>query len=83
MGETAVNARADALHERRDNKKEDSRQGSMQHIADSSFYLDSDNIEVDIVVDPYELPEPDTAELLLDSYFETVHPSFPLVGSIL
>jgi hypothetical protein len=55
----------------------------MQHITDSSFYLDSDNIEVDIVVDPYELPEPNTAERLLDFYFETVHPSFPLVGQVL
>ncbi|KAF2030932.1 hypothetical protein EK21DRAFT_64343 [Setomelanomma holmii] len=78
-GQNAVSARADALHERRDNTKDDARQGSMQHITDSTFYLDSDNIEVDIVVDPYELPEPDIAERLLDCYFETVHPSFPLV----
>ncbi|KAH7091380.1 fungal-specific transcription factor domain-containing protein [Paraphoma chrysanthemicola] len=78
-GRNAVSARADALHERRNNKREASRQGSMPNITDSSFYLDSDNIEVDIVVDPYEMPEPEAAERLLECYYTTVHPSFPLV----
>lgn len=52
----------------------------MQHITDATFYLDSDNIEVDIAVNPYEMPDPETAELFLDCYMETVHTSFPIIS---
>lgn len=79
-GQHAVNARSDALHERRDNAKEDSREGSMKHITDSSFYLDSEDVHIDMAVDPMADPEPDIAERLFNCYYETVHPSFPLVS---
>jgi len=78
-GQNAVSARSDALHERRDNAKEDSRQGSMKHITDSTFYLDSEELHLDMFVDPNEDPHPDVAERLFNCYFETVHPSFALV----
>ncbi|KAH7551505.1 hypothetical protein BM1_09821 [Bipolaris maydis] len=71
----AVNERVDALHERRKNTK----QGSMQHTTDATFYLDSDDIEIDIAVDPYEMPEPGVAENLFNCYLETVHNTFPLM----
>ncbi|KAF2822877.1 hypothetical protein CC86DRAFT_396455 [Ophiobolus disseminans] len=80
-GHHAVTARSNALHERRDNAKEDSRLGSMKHITDSTFYLDSEEIGVDFV-DPNEDPGPDLAERLFRCYYETVHPSFPLVPDI-
>lgn len=73
----AVDQRSDARNERKQNGKG----GSMHHIADSSFYLDSDSIEVDIVVNPYEVPIPETAERLLDCYMEKVHASFPIILS--
>jgi hypothetical protein len=73
----AAAERSDALHERRQNGNE----GSTQHITDSTFYLDSDNIEIDIAVNPYELPSPEVAEHLLDCYMETVHTSFPIIPS--
>jgi hypothetical protein len=79
-GQNAATARSEALHERRANAKEDSRQGSMKHITDSTFYLDSGDIELDIFVDPYEDPQPEVAERLVKCYYETVHASFPLVG---
>jgi hypothetical protein len=75
----AASARSDALRKRRDIAKENFREGSMKHITDSTFYLDSEDIEFDIVVDPNEDPEPDVAERLFNCYLETVHPSFPLV----
>ena len=78
-GLNAINARSDAFHIRRDDARKNSRQGSMNHIIDTSFYLDSSNIDVDIVVDPYEVPDPDVAEQLFGCYIETVHSSFPLV----
>jgi hypothetical protein len=77
-GENAANARSDALHERRHNNK-DSKQRSTRHVTDSTFYLDSEELDLDMIVDPNEDPHPDVAERLLRCYFETVHPSFPLV----
>ncbi|XP_014555881.1 hypothetical protein COCVIDRAFT_38446 [Bipolaris victoriae FI3] len=71
----AVNERVEALHERRQNTS----QGSMQHTTDATFYLDSDDIEIDIAVDPYEMPEPGVAENLFNCYLETVHSTFPLM----
>jgi hypothetical protein len=74
-GETAANERSEALHERR-------RDGEApRHVTDATFYLDSDNIELDIAVNPYELPDPEIAEQLLTCYMNTVHSSFPIVPS--
>ncbi|KAL6157198.1 hypothetical protein ACJQWK_06830 [Exserohilum turcicum] len=71
----AVNERVEALHERRRNNK----QGSMQHTTDATFYLDSEDIEIDIAVDPYEMPDPEVAENLFNCYLDTVHSTFPLM----
>ncbi|KAI4622305.1 hypothetical protein J4E83_005047 [Alternaria metachromatica] len=71
----AIDERSEALHERRQN----ARPGSMQHITDATFYLDGDDIEVDIAVDPDEMPGPDIAEKLFDCYMGTVHGTFPLM----
>ena len=73
--QTAAAKRSDALHERRQTGIE----SSMQHVTDATFYLDSDNIDVDIAVNPYEIPSPETAQQLLDCYIETVHSSFPII----
>ncbi|CAN9203701.1 unnamed protein product [Alternaria alternata] len=78
----AASERSDALHDRRDDIQEHSRQGSMSYMNDTTFYLDSDDIETDIFVDPYEDPDPDIAEKLFYCYFETVHPFFPLTGAL-
>ncbi|KAH8712268.1 fungal-specific transcription factor domain-containing protein [Phaeosphaeriaceae sp. PMI808] len=55
-------------------------QNSATRFTDSTFYLDSCNIEVNDHVDPYEDPHPDVAERLADIYFKTIHPYFPLVS---
>ncbi|KAL1597848.1 hypothetical protein SLS60_008335 [Paraconiothyrium brasiliense] len=77
--QNAASARSDALHDRRDDIKEHSRQGSMKYMNDSTFYLDSDDIEMDTFIDPYEDPDPDVGERLFNCYWETVQPFFPLV----
>jgi hypothetical protein len=51
----------------------------MHHITDATFYLDSDEIEIDIAVDPYEIPDPELAEKLFNCYIDTVHSTFPLM----
>jgi hypothetical protein len=71
----AIDERSDALHERRQH----ARPGSMHHITDATFYLDSDDIEIDIAVDPRETPSPDIAEKLFSCYMDTVHGTFPLM----
>lgn len=53
--------------------------GSILHVSDSTFYLDTDDLDVDIVVDPYELPPPRRAAKLFDCYMQTVHTSFPIL----
>jgi hypothetical protein len=70
--------RTNALHARR-NSSEPAR---ALHVSDSTFYLDGDDLDVDIMVDPYELPPPETAEKLFDCYMETVHSSFPVVPDL-
>lgn len=71
----AIDERSDALHERRQN----ARPGSMHHITDATFYLDSDDIEIDIAVDPREMPSPEIAEKFFACYIDTVHGTFPLM----
>lgn len=51
-------------------------------VADSTFYLDSDNLEPDIIVDAYELPPHDTAERLFNTYMSTVNGAFPIVPRV-
>jgi hypothetical protein len=75
-----VNARSEALHERRRNAEDYGGEASSRYAADTTFYLDSDKIDFDIVVDAYADPEADVAKRLFDCYIDTVHPSFPLVS---
>ncbi|KAF2868236.1 hypothetical protein BDV95DRAFT_610203 [Massariosphaeria phaeospora] len=71
----AVGQRADALHQRR------SRPGTERrgHVTDFTFYLDSDDIAFDIIENPHEFPVPETAERLIETYFTTLHRSFPIL----
>ncbi|KAF2625798.1 hypothetical protein BU25DRAFT_345214 [Macroventuria anomochaeta] len=73
----AIDERSKALHQRR----QEGDSAPIRHVTDATFYLDSDNIELDIIINPYELPEPEIAEQLLHCYMSTVHSSFPIVPS--
>jgi hypothetical protein len=74
----AAPRQADALRTR----QEASKAGSGPHVSESTFYLDSDDLDVDIMVDPYELPPPEIADKLFDCYMQTVHNSFPIVSDV-
>lgn len=76
-GDHASDERSKALHERR----QQGGSAPVRHVTDATFYLDSDNIELDVVVNPYELPDPEIAEQLLQSYMSTVHSTFPILPS--
>ncbi|KAF2275018.1 uncharacterized protein EI97DRAFT_434582 [Westerdykella ornata] len=46
------------------------------------FYMDNETLELDIIVDPSELPPYESAKQLLDCYMKTVHNSFPIVDKL-
>jgi hypothetical protein len=64
--------RINAMHKRRNS-------GNLLHVTDSNFYLDSQNIEIEAMVDPYELPPLETAERLFACYTDTIHSWFPIL----
>jgi hypothetical protein len=95
MGSTGGNIEPHAMPYRHSNKHAFSGLGhpasrshssklSLQHgnnprVSGSTFYLDDDDLELDVMVDPYELPAPDTARTLFDYYMSTIHASFPIL----
>ncbi|KAF2796102.1 hypothetical protein K505DRAFT_323615 [Melanomma pulvis-pyrius CBS 109.77] len=62
------------------------RQGRAPHplmqTSSCNFYLDEERVEVDYMVDPYELPPFETAERLLKCFMDTVQDSFPILAQI-
>jgi hypothetical protein len=74
----AMTKRISAMHERRKANKSE----NIQHVADSSYYLDGDSLEVEMMVDPYELPPSETAEKLFNCYIETAHTWFPIIPEV-
>lgn len=53
--------------------------GSVDQASSFSFYTDGEDIDVNYLGDPYELPNPDMAGHLLGCYEATVHSSFPML----
>lgn len=50
-----------------------------EQIGSYSFWSDTDSVDIDFFVDPYDLPQLETAERLLDCYMSRVHDSFPIL----
>jgi hypothetical protein len=75
----ATALRISAMHERRKANKPGE---TIRHVADSSYYLDSDSLEVETMLDPYELPPPEIAERLFSCYIKTVHSWFPIIPEV-
>jgi hypothetical protein len=48
----------------------------------STFYLDSEGVEVDCNVDPYTLPNIEVAQRLVDRYVSTVQDIFPVLVKV-
>jgi hypothetical protein len=57
----------------------DRQHGDNLRVSGSTFYLDDDSPELDVMVDPNELPSPETTERLFDYYMKTIHASFPIL----
>ncbi|MCJ1285387.1 hypothetical protein MMC26_004727 [Xylographa opegraphella] len=51
-------------------------------IANSSYHCDDLELLSADQVEPFELPPRQTAEFLLSTYLESVHPSFPIIGKL-
>lgn len=48
-------------------------------VSSFSYWTDCESFELDVYVDPYELPQPDVAERLLQCYMLKVQDSFPVL----
>lgn len=50
-------------------------------ISESSYHCDDLTLTLPDPVDPFEVPPQATANMLFQSYLETVHPAFPILGT--
>ncbi|KAL2842558.1 fungal-specific transcription factor domain-containing protein [Aspergillus pseudoustus] len=53
-----------------------------QSLTSVCYFLDDEELVLDAAIDPYGRPPRDIADKLLDCYFFTVHPSFPIIAKI-
>ncbi|PYI01859.1 C6 transcription factor [Aspergillus sclerotiicarbonarius CBS 121057] len=53
-----------------------------QSVSSVNFFLDDSDIPVIDDVDPSQRPPVTVADQLVDSYFQVVHPTFPIVGKV-
>jgi hypothetical protein len=49
-------------------------------ISSVNYFLDDEELSVDLSVQPFTIPPQDVADELLDTYFDMLHPGFPIVG---
>lgn len=67
--------RIDAMHQRQNKNPL-----PLMDTRSCSFYLDEEPLDMDMEVDPHELPPYETAEHLLKCYMQTVQNSFPILS---
>lgn len=53
-----------------------------QSLTSVCYFLDDEELVLDHTIDPYGRPPRHIADMLLDCYFFTVHPSFPIIAKI-
>lgn len=51
-----------------------------EQVTSFSYWADGEDVDIDFFVDSYELPQPETAERLLQCYMLKVHDSFPILS---
>jgi hypothetical protein len=73
---SAVDQRSEARHVR---KKRD-RAGRSRPVTETTFYLDNESLELEVTVDPHEIPPLDQAAKLFRAYMKTIHSSFPIIS---
>jgi len=49
-------------------------------ISDSTYHCDDQSVLVSERVDPFELPPKSVSDAFLQSFLDTVHPAFPILG---
>jgi hypothetical protein len=52
---------------------------TQKQTSNYNFYLDDENVELDMFADPLQLPPYEVAKRLLDSYMDTVQNTFPIL----
>ena len=56
--------------------------GSSPRVSESTYHCDDLTVLIPDQVDPFEIPPRHTANALYQSYLDTVHPAFPIIGKI-
>ena len=49
-------------------------------ISESTYHCDDLTLDPPVFVDPFEVPSQATANMLFQTYLESVHPVFPIIG---
>jgi hypothetical protein len=62
------------------NRRQGTRRRAIPHVSDSTFYLDDENVVLEVDVDPYALPLPDVADQLVYIYNGAMQGSYLLLG---
>lgn len=57
--------------------------GSDFILKNLSYHLDDMDVNIVDQVDALALPPPETAKALIDTFFETIHPTYPLLSETL
>ena len=75
-------ASAEAVSERVNarNRRQEKDPHPLMQTSSCSFYLDNETVEMDFMVDPFELPPFETADRLIKNFMESVQDSFPILA---
>jgi hypothetical protein len=59
--------------------RKDSSATENQQASSFNFWSDNESVDMDFYLDPYEMPDPEKAKLLVSIYMARVHPTFPII----
>jgi hypothetical protein len=59
--------------------RRDSSATEHQQASSFNFWSDNETFDMDLYLDPYEMPDPERAERLISVYMARVHPTFPII----
>ena len=66
--------------EHEDSLHNDDIKSSVTPINEASYHCDDLTLTPPGIIDPFEVPSQAAANMLFQSYLETVHPAFPIIG---
>jgi hypothetical protein len=59
--------------------RRDSSATEHQQVSSFNFWSDHESVDMDLYLDPYEMPDPEKTKRLVSIYMARVHPTFPII----